>query len=401
MLQIQTEKSLIPEASLSHEIVANTWSELSARPDLGFLELPKNASEWETCQRIARDIRSRFSSLIVIGIGGSSLGAECLIKSLAPTGRQDVLFIDNYDLDEINLKLSGVDLTKTAFYVVSKSGNSLFTLSLTDFLIGRLTALNVDWRKCFWTCSEGKQSPLSDWAKANRLPLLEVPINVGGRFSVFTASGLLPMAFAGCDLTGLREGANRALANTQTVISAAQFYFSCFQQNQSISYIWFYSSMLRGFSPWLIQLWAESLGKIGSKAGVPVCGLGTIDQHSMLQQISEGEYPRNITLFHVSSLENAESGPIGHSQFKPFAYWENTSLGKIMKAEFEGTQTALVERKIPVLTLVMRDQKAQDLGELVVFFECLVALLATLLKVNAFDQPGVERSKRITQQILR
>jgi len=159
--------------------------------------------------------------------------------------------------------------------------------------------------------------------------------------------------------------------------------------------------MLRGFSPWLIQLWAESLGKIGSKAGVPVCGLGTIDQHSMLQQISEGEYPRNITLFHVSSLENAESGPIGHSQFKPFAYWENTSLGKIMKAEFEGTQTALVERKIPVLTLVMRDQKAQDLGELVVFFECLVALLATLLKVNAFDQPGVERSKRITQQILR
>lgn len=401
MLKIQIKKSLIPTAAIEEDVVAKVWNNLLERSDLGFLKLPQNSSDWETFQKLGIEIRSQFEFLIVIGIGGSSLGAESLIKSLAPHGRNKVLFIDNYDLDEITMKLSGVNLAKAAFYVVSKSGNSLFTLSLTDFVISRLIEQNINWKKAFWVCTESRPSPLSNWAVANELPRLEVPLNVGGRFSVFTASGLVPLAFAGCDLEGLRQGALNGLSNSQSIVAAAQFYFSCFQKNQSISYIWFYSSMLRGFSPWLIQLWAESLGKIGSKAGVPVCGLGTIDQHSMLQQISEGEYPRNITLFHVNSLESFDVGPIGKSQFSPFAYWENTSLGRIMKAEFEGTQTALVERKIPVLTLLMDDQKATDLGELVVFFECVIALLAAMLKINAFDQPGVERSKEITQQILR
>jgi glucose-6-phosphate isomerase len=400
MILVENDLSLFPKSDLSVTEVETVWKDLQTHPKLEFLALPNRTDEWTHCKDIALKMKARFKFLVVIGIGGSSLGAESMIKSLAPAERTRVVFIDNYDLEEIDLKLSEISLGQCAFYVVSKSGNSLFTLSLTDFIIGRLDQSKISWKDSFWVCTEQKESPLSNWAKKNSFPQLIIPIDVGGRFSVFTAAGLVPMAFAGCDMDALREGALNLLKSPESLFSAAQFYFSGFQKQQSLSYIWFYSSMMKGFGPWLVQLWAESLGKVGSNAAAPICCAGTIDQHSMLQQVAESKYPRNVTFIHFDSLESKTAGPLGESQFKPFAYWDNRSLGEIMKAEFDGTRSSLVERQIPMLSLKLKGQREEDLGGLVMFFESLVGLLGALLKINAFDQPGVELSKKLTKEIL-
>jgi glucose-6-phosphate isomerase len=400
MILVENDLSLFPPSTLSLSEVEATWTGLKNHPKLEFLDMPQRAEEWTRCEEIAAKIKAQFEFLIVIGIGGSSLGAESMIKSLAPPKREQVIFIDNYDLEEIDLKLAGVPLNKCAFYVVSKSGNSLFTLSLTDFIIGRLEQNKVSWKNSFWVCTEQKESPLVTWAEKNKFPLMTIPIHVGGRFSVFTAAGLLPMAFAGCDMKALRKGAMNLLSSPESLFSAAQFYLSSFQKHHSLSYIWFYSSMMKGFGPWLVQLWSESLGKVGSLAGAPICCSGTIDQHSMLQQVAESTYPRNVTFVHFDSLEAKTTGPLGESQFKPFAYWGNKSLGEIMKAEYDGTRAALIERQIPLISIRLKGQREEDLGELVMFFESLIGLLGALLKINAFDQPGVELSKKITKEIL-
>jgi glucose-6-phosphate isomerase len=162
MILVENDLSLFPKSDLSVTEVETVWKDLQTHPKLEFLALPNRTDEWTHCKDIALKMKARFKFLVVIGIGGSSLGAESMIKSLAPAERTRVVFIDNYDLEEIDLKLSEISLGQCAFYVVSKSGNSLFTLSLTDFIIGRLDQSKISWKDSFWVCTEQKESPSID-----------------------------------------------------------------------------------------------------------------------------------------------------------------------------------------------------------------------------------------------
>lgn len=388
-------------SSVSHDMenLKSIWLKLKARPDVGFLDLPTQEGSWTACAQEALKIQENFQSLIVIGIGGSSLGAESVIRTIAPINKNKVIFIDNYDIDDIRLKTASLNLKDAALFIVSKSGNSLYTLSLADFFIGQLKAISADWKKHIWVCTEFKKSPLYDWAQANSFPILEIPKNVGGRFSVFTAAGLVPIAFSGINLNSLRQGALATIANLDPIYTCCNFFTECFKNGHSNTFFWFYSSMMKGFGPWLVQLWSESLGKPGSGATVPVVCIGTIDQHSMLQQISEGEIKENVIFFRFGSLED-QTHQLSSTEFKDFSYWTDFSLGDIMKAEFQGTRDALASRKIPHLSFSLASQNTQEVGALLMFFETVVALTGTAISIDPFNQPGVELSKNLTKNLL-
>lgn len=361
----------------------------------------------------AKALKEEFTNFVVLGTGGSSLGAKtlCDLKN-NPFGRQkhNVHFLNNVDSYTIEQMLGSLDLEKTCFIAVSKSGSTAETLCQTLCIMKALETKGMDVKKHFVILTENKDSPLTQLAETYLITPLDHSFDIGGRFSVFSSVGLLPAALMGIDNRALHKAAKDYVKDfhhslttdlnvSHPVLEGSLFAFQALENNKPIAVMMPYVDRLLSFAQWYAQLWAESLGKQG-KGSTPVASLGTVDQHSQLQLYNDGPNDKTYT-FLVEDSRKTGLLPNGYVYTDAsLSYLENKTMGDLLYAEARATIDSLIKVKRPLRAIAFKHLDETVLGELLAHFMLETILTAELLNINAFDQPGVEESKRLTRHYL-
>jgi glucose-6-phosphate isomerase len=385
----------------------SSFSILRERDDLGFHQLPDRELVWSSTAKLAAELSGQFSDFVFVGIGGSSLGGRAIHSSLAHIEVCDrVHFLENLDQTSVNALVRKLSLKDTAFVFVSKSGGTIETLALCNQLNHELEQRGLHLQGRSIAITESKQSLLFDWAKSIGAQMLEVPLDVGGRFSVLTPVGLLPAALMGVNLEEIREGASWALEQKELVSQLAAHGFASFERDEFVTQFWPYSDRLYTFGLWLQQLWAESLAKATDREGkapmrvsTPIACLGAIDQHSLLQQIMEGEKDKFVQFFKVESNGSIVEEKV-KNQFSNATWLSNHSLKEILDAEQEATKQAMKQKDVSFLEVSFQDFQPKSLGAGFMIYQLLIGVMGEVMNINAFNQPGVELGKGLAKKIL-
>lgn len=359
-----------------------------------------------------------FDDLVVIGIGGSNLGAMAVLQALAHGGRKHegprLHFLDNIDPDALHDLLERLEPARTAVVAISKSGGTVETavqyLVMRDWLKRSRGARS---RAHQWVVTDPEQGWLRALARDEGLASLPVPPNVGGRYSVLTAVGLLPLAAAGIDVRALLDGAAAFAkrcespdpAENPALEMAALYYLLHTRRGKRISVFMPYVHDLRLFGDWYRQLWAESLGKRrqdGAPAGtLPVPALGAVDQHSQLQMYLESPHDLIFAFIALKDWTHRIAVPLDDASRGAFPYLENRSLGDVLDAEFRATRQVITEYGHPNLTLTLARLDPHALGQLIDLYQRATVYAGLLYGINPLDQPAVESGKRLAIANLR
>ena len=399
--------------------VIDGLKELYESGELPVLRLPEMRSDLEDLEVVAKRFRTKFDDVVVLGTGGSSLGGQTLY-SLADsgfgprTGGPKIHFLDNVDPDTFELLFEQLDLIRTGFIVISKSGSTAETVAQFIACLDRLMTLggrdNAANHVLVITepSQNSEQNPLRSLADRLSLPVLDHPLNVGGRYSALSLVGLLPAMIAGLDAFAVRKGAKRVLDATlfgpnpqesdPAVGAALQI---AFLKKKKIpnTVLMPYADRLSNFGLWFQQLWAESLGKDGSGT-TPIRAMGTRDQHSQMQLYLDG--PRD-KLFTLVTLDVQGQGRlISNALVKEpgLAYLQRRRMGDLLESEQRATAETLVNNGCPVRLFQLAHLDEEVMGGLLMHFMLETIIAAGLLGVDAFDQPAVEEGKVLTRQFL-
>jgi glucose-6-phosphate isomerase len=378
-----------------------------ARQEIGFTRLAARGDV--AIDARAKEIARVSQHMVVIGMGGSSLGTRALLSAVpGGLGRGKVSFLDNIDGDRFWSWLRGFsDLGSVHWVLISKSGNTVETLGMAD-LIDQQLRLSGHRRlsSVATVVSELKESPLTKWARRESVPVLEIPIDVGGRFSVLSPVGLLPAAFAGLRTDRALEGAAWALASSGLVAQMAARSLESFLREEWVTMLWSYSDGLRDFGGWWQQLWAESLAKKVNRHGspaprvsTPIAAVGACDQHSLLQQVMEGAPDKFVWFQRVLASETG--GPVlEKTLFEGQEYMVGKSLADLFRAEADATEQAMSEANVRSANLTAEKLDERSIAALFMLWQMTIAVMGEILDIDAFDQPGVERGKVIARQTL-
>jgi glucose-6-phosphate isomerase len=396
---------------------------------LGFLDLPDDrALHQQTLDYVAR-VKARAGELtdvVVLGIGGSALGPIALRTSLRPPqwnllddaargGEPRLHVLDNVDPANISALLGRLDLGRSLFVVISKSGGTAETMAQYLVVRARLNDVlgEAGARERLVFVTDPQKGALRTIARTEKIEALEIPANVGGRFSVLTPVGILPAALIGIDTAGLLAGAadmrtrcaSKVLGNNIAGTWAALQYLADTKHGRPIQVLMPYSDALRDMADWFVQLWAESLGKhrVAGDAGVgptPLGALGATDQHSKVQLFMEGPGDKTVTFIGVEEGAVDVTIPRLHADVPELAYLGGHQLGELLDIERRATAGALARRGRPNMTLTLERVDAFHVGALFMFLELATAYAGRLYGVNAFDQPGVELGKQFTYAML-
>lgn len=348
--------------------------------------------------------------IVVIGIGGSTLGTSAIYDFLKHAKKLDktLTFLETTDPLDVNAKLQSFDLEDTLFIVISKSGTTVETISIFKYLHS-LTTINKE--NCLIITEH--DSKLNTYAKKNEIQTFEIPKNVGGRFSVFSSVGLIPLAIVGIDIDQLLLGAKKihhSFFNQKEyykrLLNKARFFIE-YKYQFNINIVFAYSSMLEGFNKWYIQLWGESLGKrdIDSvEQGLTPMGLiGPVDQHSFLQLIMEGRKDKTVTFIKVDDFQTDLSIPdIRLEGLEELDYLNNIHFSELINMQADATIEALSEiKRIPCDIIHIKTICEESIAKLMYEYELLTSICAKFLYINAYDQPGVEAGKIILKNKLK
>jgi glucose-6-phosphate isomerase len=301
--------------------------------------------------------------------------------------------------------------------VISKSGGTAETMA--QYLVVRAwleDALGDAASRHVVFTTDPSRGALREIAARDGIATLDVPPDVGGRFSVLSPVGLLPAALAGIDVERLVAGARRALERAEAddllrnpaALYAALHWAADSDLGARIHVLMPYTDRLRDFAEWYRQLWAESLGKRVDREGrtvhtgpTPLAAVGATDQHSQVQLFMEGPFDKVITFIRVERF--AEDVPIpapapgtGSDLPPDLAYLPGHTLAELLDAEYQATATALAEMGRMSCTLQVPELTPESLGEAIMFFQLATGYAGVWYGVDPFDQPGVELGKRLT-----
>jgi glucose-6-phosphate isomerase len=392
---------------------------------LGFLDLPADAALRAQSDRFAEGRRGFYHDVVILGIGGSALGPIALRTALRPPywnllddrargGAPRLHVLDNVDPRTIAGLLSMLDLARALFIVTSKSGGTAETMAQYLIVRDRLHATpGIDPARHLVFVTDPRQGALRPIADRDGIPALDIPPNVGGRFSVLSPVGLLPAAIIGIDTAGLLTGANAMVQRCATTDDLARNPAGAYAMLQwladtraggGIHVMMPYADALRDFASWFVQLWAESLGKErpdGTHVGpTPIAALGATDQHSQVQLFMEGPIDKTVTFLAVASAETDLGIPPGHPDVPELSYLGGRTLGELLDVERRATAGALARRGRPNMTLMLDRVDPTSVGELIMLLELATVYAGALYGVNPLDQPGVELGKRFTYAML-
>lgn len=399
------------------------FSELRKSGSVGFVEIASDVALRQQALDFAADVKGRYTDVVILGIGGSALGPIALRTALRPSGwnllsdaQRDgyprLHVLDNVDPDTIAALVGRIELGRSLFIVTSKSGGTAETMSQFLVVHSRVVEAGLSPRDHFVFVTDPVQGALRPLADSLFVPALDIPANVGGRFSVLTPVGTLPAALIGIDIGGLLDGAAAMAARCETDdlsknpagVYAALQWLAETKYGKSINVMMPYSDQLRDMADWFVQLWAESLGKItadGSSVGqTPLAALGATDQHSQVQLFMEGPKDKVVTFVAVDERDVDVTIPHGFSEVKELGYLGGHSLGELIDIEQRATAGALAKRGRPNLTIHLERVDAWHIGGFMMLLELATAYAGQLYEVDAFNQPGVELGKQFAYALL-
>ncbi len=382
------------------ERVADAHTRIQAGREAGefgyaALNLPETANP--TVVRNAVEELPDPEAVVVVGIGGSALGAATLADALETD--VPVHVFDNVDPAGVERALDELPLEETVVNVVSRSGTTAETLA--NFLKVReaMESAGVDWTERTLVTT-GEEGPLRRLAEEDGLPSLAVPDGVPGRFSALSAVGLAPAAMAGANIEGLLAGA-RDVDLESSLFECPAYAFGATAYALDIrgagtNAVMPYADGLERFAEWFAQLWAESLGKDGL-GQTPVRALGATDQHSQLQLYRAGPADKMVTL--VRPRERPE-GELPEPAADELSLLSDTTLSELIDAEFEATEASLAASNCPNVRVEIDRTDARSVGALLFEMEAACVLAGELYGVETFTQPAVEWGKRAARGLL-
>jgi len=401
---------------------------LELHSHFGFSKLGNLQNEIPLAQKTALKFQ-HLTNFVHVGMGGSALGPEVLLQSLAHTSMRNngfqktFTFLKNLDPLELKNFFHFTKLENTLFFIVSKSGETLETHTLLTILIEKLQnhyrqmtpelSLKNILQKHFVFCTDPEKGTLRQLSKKYDIDCFTIPPNLGGRFSVLSPVSFLPLCFFQLDPIELMKGAENMQASllgnkniffeelAKSIVEFALYH----QLTQTLMMP--YSTYLKTFTDWFVQLWAESLGKKQLDTHIPqgltpIASYGPADQHSQLQLFLAGP-KKNFTFF--LSVQNDQIDfvlPTNSElqEFKSLTELNNLNLEYIVETQLIGVMEGFRAAQLPYVHLQLKQLNLETFGELFYFFESLTASVGHLLNVNPFDQPEVEIIKKQTQKML-
>lgn len=383
---------------------------------MGWLDLPINydKEELEQIKICAEKVKNNSKYLLVIGIGGSYLGARAVIEALTSTfynlreNSPIILYVgNNLSTSYINdiIKIIGND--DFSINVISKSGTTTepaIAFRIFKKILENKYGNNAS-ERIFITTDEEKGA-LHTIAKENNYQTFKIPNNIGGRYSVLTAVGLFPIAVANINVDKLLNGAikaynkyNNSNLNENDCYKYAVIRNLLYHKDKNIEIFASYEPRLHYFIEWLKQLFGESEGKNG-KGIFPVGVEFTTDLHSLGQYIQDGR--RNIfeTVLNIENTNESITMTKEENNLDNLNYLEGLTLDYINHKAMEGTIDAHVSNDVPNILINVDKLDEETIGELIYFFELACAMSGFILNVNPFNQPGVEKYKQNMFKLL-
>lgn len=413
------------------EKITRIIADLNSRKDrpgqwLQWMNLGYNEETVWYVKEYAAMVEGRFDNILILGIGGSALGGmavcEALLKPywnlLSEEQRNNlpkIFFLDNIDPDQMNGLLDVLDLKKTLVNVITKSGSTAETMSQFMILKDRLEQeLGADYRKNIVATTDKQTGILRQLSDQEGYKTFVVPDDVGGRFSVFSAVGLLPFVLVGINVDEMVQGVkdmdlvlkNIDINHNMAAQNALIHYLMDTQKGKNLSVMMPYSTRLKYVSDWYVQLWAESLGKEFDKEGnkvnvgpTPIKALGATDQHSQIQLYNEGPNDKVINFIRVRNFDTTLEIP-KIFEYTGIGYLGGKTVNDLLDAEADSTKVALTDFSRPNVTITLPKIDAYHVGQLLYMLEVQTAIAGELYNINTYDQPGVEQAKNYTYALM-
>jgi len=380
----------------------------------GYYNLPVSqdalVSDIEEYKKEHIDFLYSCESIVVIGIGGSSLGSKAIHNSLKYKKRtKKLVFLESSDPLKINMELDKIDLKKSVFVIISKSGSTIETISLFKYILslhGAKSPKEISEKLIFIT---DKDSVLEKLGKESDVKTFTIDKNVGGRFSVLSAVGLVPLSLAGYDIKSILSGAKELYTDFMVkkddkhdLLKKAAFYSQNYEKISN-NVLFSYSSLLKDFNAWYVQLWGESLGKFdksGKRKGLtPIGIIGPVDQHSFLQLIMEGPQDKSVTFIKITDFHDEIKIPeISLKGLESLDFVNNECFETLINKQCEATMESLKSVGVPVDLIELDGLDEKNIGYIIYYFELLTSLVGAAFDINTYDQPGVELGKKILKE---
>ncbi|MGA1861563.1 glucose-6-phosphate isomerase [Deferribacter thermophilus] len=390
--------------------------QLHSNGEVGFPDVVnQNISE---IKDFAKKTLGKYNDLIVIGIGGSSLGIEAVCEALLPYGYNALSYsergcfpriwvLDNVDPFKKKSILRHCKAEDTLVCVISKSGSTVETIFNFVYVYNWLKEnLRKNLNEHLIFITDPEKGFLKKFGNENKIKMFDIPKNIGGRFSVFTPVGLLPFALLGIEIDRLLAGAKNFIdegINKCLLLSAIYMYF--IENSKNINVVMPYTSRLGKFVEWFCQLWAESLGKAANNKGetvnfgtTPLKSIGSVDQHSLLQLFKEGPNDKHFTFIEV--LNHQFDNKCVDVFDDSLSYFKNVSLGQLINYELHSTELVLRKAGRPSIKIIMDLIDEYNIGYLMMMYMYIVSIIGLANDINPFDQPGVEEGKKYTNALL-
>jgi glucose-6-phosphate isomerase len=306
----------------------------------------------------------------------------------------------------LNQKIEQIDLNDVLFLIISKSGTTVETIAALKYLQTFVPICKEN-----YAVITDLASPLEAFANAYGLKVFAIPDNVGGRFSVLSAVGLVPLAIIGVDIDALLAGAKKIKTSffenqgyCEKLLSKATYYAQM-SNAYNINCLFSYSEAFREFNAWYVQLWGESLGKLQRHSQLhvgltPVGLIGPTDQHSFLQLIVDGKRDKTVTVIKIKDFENAIKIPdVSLPALEKLDVLNGYGFSELINMQADAMIDSLEQLEfIPLDVIEVERVNEETIGELLYYYELLTALVAQMLDINAYDQPGVEMGKIILKE---
>lgn len=396
--------------SYDGELVQKAFMRLKMEKDdsqVGYYKLPESSKEiLQDLEKLQNATIEDAENIVVIGIGGSSLGTKAvdsMLKHKYPANKK-LFFLENSDPINISSTLGRIEKENSVFILISKSGGTIETTSIfkTVLVHFSIDLKSEDKERVLIITDNG--SPLSIFAFEYNIKSFNIPKNVGGRFSVLSAVGVVPLYLAGYDVSSLLEGANDMVENFFRNEEKHIFEKACFLYKNRETYhtdvMFAYSNSLENFSKWYVQLWGESLGKIdkrGNSVGLTPIGLtGSIDQHSFLQLVIEGPKDKLVTFISIEDYENdLKIGEISLKKIEKTDFINGKTYAELINAQCDSTMESLESVEVPTDKITFSTLNEKNCGRLMMYYQLLTSLVGAMMDINTYNQPGVELGKKI------
>ncbi len=337
---------------------------------------------------------TQHPTIVLIGMGGSAMGARFYYHFFKEELSKNLIIIDNIHPDWVAKKLQDLDLANTMFVAVSKTGNTLETVMLTQLVLQYLKRAKLPTNEHLCVVTDNTENQISQIAEQHKLPNYLMPSTVGGRFSVFSNAAMVPLSLVGVDTAKLMEQAQQAFqkfldAKFNVVQTLAEFLYHHSLSSRNNLVVFNYEPRLSWFGPWLAQLLCESLGKNNSGLQV-ISARGTTDQHSMTQHWKQGIDNSIIMFIQSESYKQKLQGSYSGKEL---------DFGEITEQFLQANQQVFQELNRANFKFKIANQTG-DLVDLSALWMLVTSYLGARMQINAFNQPAVDFSKKILQKNL-